>query len=45
MEIVIAVFVGAWVAAAGALSYRQIKKEFDALDNERGGAVGEECGK
>lgn len=45
MEIMIAVFVGVWVAAAGALSYKQIKKEFDAQENERGKAVGEESGK
>lgn len=32
MEYAIAIFVGVWIAAAGMLSYRRIKKDFEDID-------------
>ncbi len=37
METVIAVFIGCWLSAAGALAYRQMKKEFHETGRQKGG--------
>lgn len=39
MEIVIAVFIGAWLSGAGILAYNRLKKEFkEEADRKRGDA-------
>lgn len=36
MEIVIAVFIGAWIALSAVAAYRHIKKEYkNVMENER----------
>ena len=38
MEVVITVFIGCWLSAAGILAYRQMKKEFGEAGDQKGGA-------
>lgn len=37
MEIAIVIFLGCWISAAGILSYRRLKREFEEADRDKNG--------